>query len=142
MVKNKFGGNRAKGMKRDVEQKNIMTTLDDECEKWGMISGKSLGGGRFIILCEDGSKFLGIMRNYVKKGTRLDDGTFVVISPWDFETKKDDKLAKCSIIALGNPSEQIKTGIRNRHNKGEVQKINADDIFNFGEEEEVDINEL
>jgi len=138
MVKNKFGGNRAKGMKRQVEEKKIMTVLDDPSEQWGLISGKSLGGNRFLVKCEDGVIRLGVMRNYVKRGTRLDDGTFVVVSPWDFEKKTDDKKQKCSIIALGNPNEAIKQKFKVAeadYNPNDIvdfdDDFGEDDVFDF-----------
>ena len=102
-LRNIYGGNKAKSKKRCRTKQQYVDTLDDEgLQMYGqMIECK--GGLHFKILGSDNKYYLGRLSNKMKKGKRLTNGMYVVISLREFESDKKT----CDIIALANPPSNI-----------------------------------
>ena len=91
-------------------------------------------GGSFSVLCSDGLVRLGKLTGYMKKGPRLSEGSFVVISLRDFEAEHKN----CDIIAYGDPPNDIinvfKTNDPHANKKSYVEFVDSDDEFKDFEE--------
>lgn len=129
MVKNTSGGNKTKKLKRNFGKYNALEKIDS-----GQMFAKIIhnNGGTFSVLCSDGITRLGKLTAVMKKGPRLSQGSFVVISLREFES--DQK--HCDIIAHGDPSSNIinnifnndpKTGLNNSAQV--VEFVESDDEF-------------
>ena len=55
------------------------------------------GQERMGVFCEDGKHRLGRIRGKIKKRVWIRKGDLVIINPWDFETKVENKREKCEI---------------------------------------------
>lgn len=86
-------------------------------------------GGSFNVLCSDGLTRIGKLSNEMKRGPRLLDGSFVVITLREFETEQKH----CDIIAHGAPSSDIITMFKryepNNSIKTDIEFIMSDDEF-------------
>jgi translation initiation factor IF-1 len=102
-LRNIYGGNKAKSKKRCRTKQQYVDTIDDDAlQMYGqMIECK--GGLHFKILGSDNKNYLGRLCNKMKKGKRLSNGMYVVISLREFESDKKT----CDIIALANPPSNI-----------------------------------
>ncbi len=56
------------------------------------------GGGRMRVNAEDGKTYMGIIRGKLKKRMWVRVGDVVLITPWEFESKRKGKLPKSHII--------------------------------------------
>ena len=56
-----------------------------------------LGGERMRVFCEDRIHRIGRIRGKIKKRVWIRRGDLIIVNPWDWETKTDDKLGKCEI---------------------------------------------
>ena len=55
------------------------------------------GNERMQVFCADGKHRIGRIRGKIKKRVWVRKGDLVIINPWEFETKSQDKLEKCEI---------------------------------------------
>lgn len=131
MVKNTSGGNKAKKLKRNFGKYDAVDKIESE-QMFAQITKNN--GGSFNVLCSDGIIRLGKLSGYMKKGPRLFNGTFVVISLRDFESEHKN----CDIIAYGNPPNDIinifKTNDPNAGKNGDIDFVDSDDEFKEFEE--------
>ena len=131
MTINKSGGNKNKKQKRNFGKYNAVDRIDSEQMFAQIIKNH---GGSFSVLCSDGITRLGKLSGYMKKGPRLSEGLFVVISLRDFEAEHKN----CDIIAYGDPPNNIvnifKTSEPNQHKKTDVNFVDSDDEFKEFEE--------
>lgn len=119
MVKNTTGGNKAKKLKRNYGRFDSVEKIDDgQGQMFGMILKNN--GVSFDVLCTDGMKRKGRLCGEMKKGPRIREGSFVVITLRDYEQDKKN----CDIVKHGNPSNDV-IGILT---KNDVKKKNTSDI--------------
>ena len=59
---------------------------------------ENFGGDRMLVKCEDGVIRVGIIRGKIRKRMWVRLGDLILVTPWEFETKKKDKREKCMII--------------------------------------------
>lgn len=131
MVLNKKGGNKTKKQKRNFGKYDSTDKIESE-QMFAQITKNH--GGSFSVLCSDGIIRLGKLSGYMKKGPRLSEGSYVVISLRDFEAEHKN----CDIIAYGDPPNDIinmfKTNDPNGHKKTDVDFVDSDDEFKEFEE--------
>lgn len=131
MVKNTSGGNKAKKQKRNFGKYDAVDKIQSD-QMFAQITKNH--GGSFSVLCSDGIVRLGKLSGYMKKGPRLTEGSFVVISLRDFEAEHKN----CDIIAYGDPPNDIinvfKTNDPNAGKKADVEFADSDDEFRDFEE--------
>ena len=132
MVKNTTGGNKTKKLKRNFGRFNALEKIEP-----GQMFAKIIhnNGGSFSVLCSDGIARLGKLTGEMKKGPRLTEESYVVISLREFES--DQK--HCDIIAHGNPPSDVINILKNDHKSGSAQKVDvnfveSDDEFKDFEE--------
>lgn len=126
MVKNTTGGNKTKKQKRNFGKYNAIDKIEAE-QMFGQITKNH--GGSFGVLCSDGITRLGKLSGYMKKGPRLTEGSYVVISLRDFEAEHKN----CDIIAYGNPPNNIinmfKSNEMNKNKKSDIDFVESDEEF-------------
>jgi initiation factor 1A len=131
MVKNTSGGNKTKKQKRNFGKYDAVDKIESD-QMFAQITKNH--GGTFSVLCSDGIVRLGKLSGYMKKGPRLAEGSFVVISLRDFEAEHKN----CDIIAYGDPPNDIinvfKTNDPNAGKKVDVEFVDSDDEFKDFEE--------
>jgi len=131
MVLNKTGGNKTKKQKRNFGKYDAVDKIDSD-QMFAQITKNH--GGSFSVLCSDGIIRLGKLSGYMKKGPRLSEGSYVVISLRDFEAEHKN----CDIIAYGDPPNDIvnmfKTNDPNGHKKADIDFVDSDDEFKEFEE--------
>lgn len=131
MVKNTSGGNKTKKQKRNFGKYDAVDKIEAD-QMFAQITKNH--GGAFSVLCSDGIVRLGKLSGYMKKGPRLSEGSFVVISLRDFEAEHKN----CDIIAYGDPPNDIiivfKTNDPNAGKKADVEFADSDDEFRDFEE--------
>ncbi len=131
MVLNKSGGNKTKKQKRNFGKYDAVDKIESD-QMFAQITKNH--GGSFSVLCSDGITRLGKLSGYMKKGPRLSEGSYVVISLRDFEAEHKN----CDIIAYGDPPNDIvtifKTNDPNAHKKADVEFVESDDEFKDFEE--------
>lgn len=131
MVKNTTGGNKTKKLKRNFGKYDSTDKIESD-QMFGQITKNH--GGSFSVLCSDGIIRLGKLSGYMKKGPRLSEGSYVVVSLRDFEAD----LKNCDIIAYGDPPNDVinifKTNDPNAHKKTDVDFMDSDDEFKEFEE--------
>jgi len=107
MVKNTFGGSKAKGYARKNEKgiiSNRLRMVEDEAEKYGIVR-KIFGGSMCEVFCHDLVTRQGIIRGKFRgKGKRnniIASGTLVLIGLRDWATEsKSDKLEQADILEV------------------------------------------
>jgi len=131
MVKNTTGGNKTKKQKRNFGKYDAIDKIEAD-QMFAQITKNH--GGSFSVLCSDGIVRLGKLSGYMKKGPRLSEGSFVVISLRDFEAEHKN----CDIIAYGDPPNDIisvfKTNDPNASKKADIEFVDSDDEFKDFEE--------
>jgi initiation factor 1A len=131
MVLNDRGGNKTKKQKRNFGKYDATDKIE-QGQMFAQITHNH--GGSFSVLCSDGIIRLGKLSGYMKKGPRLTEGSYVVISLRDFEL--DQK--HCDIIAYGEPPTSIinifKKNDPNAKKKSDVEFVDSDDEFKDFEE--------
>jgi initiation factor 1A len=131
MVKNTTGGNKTKKQKRNFGKYDTVDKIDPD-QMFAQITKKH--GVSFSVLCSDGIVRLGKLSGYMKKGPRLSEGSFVVISLREFEAEHKN----CDIIAYGDPPSEImnvfKTNDPNAQKKIDIDFVDSDDEFKDFEE--------
>ena len=136
MVKNTSGGNKTKKLKRNFGRFNALEKIEQ-----GQMFAKIIhnNGGSFSVICADGMIRLGKLTGEMKKGPRLTESSYVVISLREFES--DQK--HCDIIAHGNPPSEtiniLKNDLKsnsknNQMSKADIEFVESDDEFNEFEE--------
>jgi initiation factor 1A len=107
MVKNTFGGGKAKGYARKNEKQtssNRLRMVEDEAEKYGIVR-KIFGGSMCEVFCHDLVTRQGIIRGKFRgKGKRnnlITSGTLVLVGIRDWATEsKSDKLEQADILEV------------------------------------------
>jgi initiation factor 1A len=107
MVKNTFGGSKAKGYARKNEKSSISNRLrmvEDEAEKYGIVR-KIFGGSICEVFCHDLVTRQGIIRGKFRgKGKRnniIASGTLVLVGLRDWATEsKSDKHEQADILEV------------------------------------------
>jgi initiation factor 1A len=131
MVKNDRGGNKTKKQKRSFGKFDATDKLE-QGQMFAQITHNH--GGSFSVLCSDGIGRLGKLSGYMKKGPRLSEGSYVVVSLRDFESEQKN----CDIIAYGDPPNDVisifKKNDPNSHRKADVEFVDSDDEFKEFEE--------
>jgi translation initiation factor 1A len=82
----------------------------EDDEMYGIVI-ENFGGDRMMVKCEDGVIRVGIIRGKIRKRMWVRLGDLVLVTPWEFETKKDEKREKCMIIwrYTGTQANWLKT---------------------------------
>lgn len=129
MVRNISGGNKTKKLKRNFGKYNAIDKIESN-QMFAQITKNN--GMSFNVLCSDGITRLGRLSGYMKKGPRLSEGSYVIISLREFEN--DHK--NCDIIAYGNPPNDIIDVFKNNNikKKDDIEFVNLDDEFKDFEE--------
>jgi initiation factor 1A len=131
MVLNKSGGNKTKKQKRNFGKYDAVDKIEQD-QMFAQITKNH--GGAFSVLCSDGITRLGKLSGYMKKGPRLSEGSYVIVSLRDFEAERKN----CDIIAYGDPPNDIinvlKTNDPNTKKKSDVEFVDSDDEFKEFEE--------
>jgi initiation factor 1A len=119
MVRNTNGGNKTKKFKRNFGRFNAIEKIEP-----GQMFAKIIhnNGGSFSVLCADGIARLGKLTGEMKKGPRLSEGSYVVISLREFES--DQK--HCDIIAHGDPPTDVINILKNDQKTNLTQNIDVD----------------
>ena len=108
MVKNSFGGSKAKGYARKNEKQassNRLRMVEDEAERYGIVR-KIFGGSICEVFCHDLITRQGIIRGKFRgKGKRnniISSGTLVLVGlrDWATESKSDKKLEQADILEV------------------------------------------
>jgi initiation factor 1A len=108
MVKNTFGGSKAKGYARKNEKStgsNRLRMVEDEAEKYGIVR-KIFGGSICEVFCDDLVKRQGIIRGKFRgKGKRnniIASGTLVLIGlrDWATDSSSEKKLQQADILEV------------------------------------------
>jgi translation initiation factor 1A len=99
MAKNKgAGGNKRRRGKRSVEDPEASETIfKQDGTEYGFIE-KTLGGGRFTVLCESGQSKLGVLRGNLKKKVWISNGDIILYGLRDFQDSKVDILHKYNYV--------------------------------------------
>jgi translation initiation factor 1A len=96
MGKNTGSGGRSfrKGKKnRDDHLKNHEMVFKDDCMGYGYVE-KTLGNGRFMVVCEDMQKRLAHIRGNMRKKVWIGGGDMILYSIRDFQADKIDIIHK------------------------------------------------
>ena len=136
MVKNTSGGNKTKKFKRNFGKYNALEKIEP-----GQMFAKIIhnNGGSFSVLCSDGMVRLGKLTGEMKKGPRLSESSYIVISLREFESDQ----THCDIIAHGNPPSDVinilKSDLKSGSKTGlaqidDVDFVESDDEFKDFEE--------
>jgi initiation factor 1A len=106
MVKNAFGGSKAKGYARKNETagSNRLRMVEDDAEKYGIVR-KIFGGSMCEVFCHDNISRQGIIRGKFRgKGKRnniITSGTLVLVGLREWATEsKSDKLEQADILEV------------------------------------------
>jgi initiation factor 1A len=107
MVKNTFGGGKAKGYARKNEKSsgsNRLRMAEDDAEKYGIVR-KIFGGSICEVFCHDNITRQGVIRGKFRgKGKRnniIESGTVVLVGLRDWATEtKSDKLEQADILEV------------------------------------------
>lgn len=131
MVKN-TGGNKTKKQKRNFGRYDAVNKVEQ-----GQMFAKIIhnNGGSFSVMCSDGIPRLGKLSGEMKKGPRLSEGSFVVVSLREFESEQKH----CDIIAHGAPpSDVMNIFKKNEPNSSkkvpDIEFVESDDEFKDFEE--------
>jgi len=123
MVKNTFGGSKAKGQARKFantaskQAKALrLANIEDESEMYAQVT-KYCGNGMCHVLCIDGNIRLchirGKFRGRGKKDNMVLNGSWILVGLRDWETEKKggDKLENCDLLEVYNEhdKERLKT---------------------------------
>lgn len=137
MVKNDRGGNKAKKQKRNFGKYDAVEKLE-QGQMFAQITHNH--GGAFSVLCSDGIVRLGKLSGFMKKGPRLSEGSFVIISLRDFESEQKH----CDIISYGDPPSEVinifKKNDPKSHKKADIEFVESDDEFKEFEESNKTVN--
>lgn len=126
MVKNTTGGNKTKKLKRNYGRFDSVDKIDDG-QMFGMILKNN--GVSFDVLCTDGMKRKGRLCGEMKKGPRIKEGSFVIVTLREYENDKKN----CDIIKHGNPSTDI-MGVLTKNDArkkdtADIEFVKTDDEF-------------
>jgi initiation factor 1A len=106
MVKNTFGGSKAKGYarKNETSGSSRLRMIEDDAEKYGIVR-KIYGGSMCEVFCDDNVTRQGIIRGKFRgKGKRnniITSGTVVLIGLREWATEsKSDKLEQADILEV------------------------------------------
>ena len=106
MVKNTFGGNKAKTFAKKNENNHFskLRMIEDESERYAIVR-KIYGGSMCEVFCDDNITRQGIIRGKFRgKGKRnniINSGTVVLIGLRDWITEsKTNKLEQCDILEV------------------------------------------
>ena len=128
MVKNTTGGNKHKKQSRSVSTRFNPVDKLDQGQMFAQIMNAQ-GDSRFRVICSDGVIRIGRLSGHMRKGPRLANGTFIVISLREFE--QDQK--NCDILTLGNPPYDTVSIFRKNDSsqyKDDIEFVVSDDEFN------------
>lgn len=122
MVKNTTGGNKTKKLKRNFGKYDAQDKIEP-----GQMFAKIIhnNGGSFSVLCSDGIPRLGKLTGEMKKGPRLSEGSYVVITLREFESEQKH----CDIIAHGDPPSDVISILKNDSKTNSTHKVNVDVDF-------------
>ena len=139
MVKNSFGGNKAKQKSRKTQQTHIARLSDllpSEEQSFAKVC-KVNGGGRYVVLCDDGKERLGVARGKINKNVRILIDSLLLISKRDFQDGKCDVLHTFSHdeVRLLQSNNVIPSTLSYTPKEEDTEIM-------FGEEEEVSFEDL
>lgn len=119
MVKNTSGGNKTKKFKRNFGKYDALEKIES-----GQMFAKIIhnNGGSFSVLCSDGIARLGKLTGEMKKGPRLSEGSYVVITLREFESEQKH----CDIIAHGDPPSDVINILKNDSKTNSAKKVDVD----------------
>ena len=126
MVKNQFGGNKAKRRKNDKETSiDIIFKTNDQL--YGRIDN-ILGNKRFDVFCSDGTTKLGIVAGSLRKRVWINKDDIVLIDCWDFQKKKCSIVHKYSDENINTllSSNEITEAFKNNPNSFSYEKVEYD----------------
>jgi initiation factor 1A len=160
MVKNSFGGSKAKGYARKNEKSSVSSRIrmvQDDAEKYGIVR-KIFGGSICEVFCDDQVVRQGIIRGKFRgKGKRnniITSGTVVLIGLREWATgSKSDKCEQSDILEVYSameldqlkqkpsfPVEFLESSMREMFGKSSAGEKN--DGFDFSTVEQVNTIEL
>ena len=160
MVKNSFGGSKAKGYARKNEKSSVSSRIrmvQDDAEKYGIVR-KIFGGSICEVFCDDQVVRQGIIRGKFRgKGKRnniITSGTVVLIGLREWATgSKSDKCEQSDILEVYSameldqlkqkpsfPLEFLESSMREMFGKSSAGEKN--DGFDFSTVEQVNTIEL
>ncbi|KAI0767986.1 nucleic acid-binding protein [Trametes elegans] len=137
----KGGKNRRRGKNENDDDKRELVFREDGQEYAQVI--KMLGNGRLEAQCFDGEKRLAHIRGKMRKKVWINQGDIILLSLREFQDDKADVIVKYtadearSLKAYGELPENAK--INETETFGEEE---GECTFEFGEDEEVDIDDI
>lgn len=145
MVKNTFGGSKAKGQARKFANASSKQTkalrvasIDDDSEIYAQVT-KYCGNGMCHVLCIDGKTRLchirGKFRGRGKKDNMVVNGSWVLVGlrDWESEKKADGKLENCDLLEVYNDHD--KERLKNTEKINWSLFINNDNKFSMVSDE-------
>lgn len=145
MVKNTFGGSKAKGQARKFANASSKQTKalrlansDDDSEMYAQVT-KYCGNGMCHVLCIDQKTRLchirGKFRGRGKKDNMVLNGSWVLVGlrDWESEKKAGDKLENCDLLEVYNDHD--KERLKNSEKKNWSLFINNDNKFSMVSDE-------
>ncbi|EPQ52873.1 nucleic acid-binding protein [Gloeophyllum trabeum ATCC 11539] len=139
--KGKGGKNRRRGKNENDDDKRELVFREDG-QEYAQVT-KMLGNGRLEAMCFDGEKRLAHIRGKMRKKVWINQGDIVLLSLREFQDDKADVIVKYtadearSLKAYGELPENAK--INETETFGEEE---GECTFEFGEEGEVDVDEI
>lgn len=130
MVKNLTGGNKTKKQKRNFGRFDPIEKIETG-QMFAQIVKNN--GGFFDVICSDGIKRRGKLCSDMKKGPRLKEGSFVIVTLRDYETEQKN----CDIVYYGNPPSNISSLFKKTDEKGrkdDIEFVAENDVFREFEE--------
>lgn len=114
MVKNTFGGNKAKAFARKGNNNNKDTKIrvsENEYEMYAIIE-KMHGNGMCDVMCMDGEvRLLHIRGKFKGRGKRdniIDKSSWLLVGIREYETVKEGKKQNCDVLEVYNNAEKDK----------------------------------
>ncbi|KAI1796974.1 eukaryotic translation initiation factor 1A [Ganoderma leucocontextum] len=135
------GKNRRRGKNENDDDKRELVFREDG-QEYAQVT-KMLGNGRLEAMCFDGEKRLAHIRGKMRKKVWINQGDIILLSLRDFQDDKADVIVKYtadearSLKAYGELPENAKIN--------ETETFGEEDgecTFEFGEDEEVDIDDI
>jgi len=71
----------------------------EEGEIFGIVD-KMLGGGRMMVLCEDGVSRMARIPGKIRRRMWIKEGDVVIVKPWDFQPEKADVIYRYNITQV------------------------------------------
>ncbi len=149
MVKNAFGGNKAKGHARKSFAKPTsfaMRTAQDDCEMYAMVD-VMLGNGMCHVICShDGVKRLchirGKFRGKGKSSNIVKKGSWLLVGTREWETASDKKMQGCDLLEVYTDVETDKLKTLINWSAFDTSETKNDSAINFTDDKTAEYMDL